>query len=150
MGLLSALTGGLAGLASVASSQSPQCSSNLVSSAARLVDELYTTEDERLDKKAILARIAQEADRLQTTVNLAEARHRSLFIAGWRPFIGWICGLALAWHFLFSPIGEFVLAGQGIDTSAWPSFDLGTLNTVLFGILGLGTLRTAEKTAGKA
>lgn len=53
MGLLSALTGGLAGLASVASSQSPQSSSNLVSSAARLVDELYTTEDERLDKKAI-------------------------------------------------------------------------------------------------
>lgn len=87
MGLLSALTGGLASLASVASSQFPQPSSNLVSSAARLVDELYTTEDERLDKKSILARIAQEVDRLQATVNLAEARHRSLFIAGWRPFI---------------------------------------------------------------
>jgi len=146
MGLLSAISGGLTGMVSARS----QPSSDLVSSAARLVDELYTTDDERLDKKAILARITQEADRLQTNVNLAEAKHRSLFIAGWRPFIGWICGMALAWHFLFSPVGEFVLAGQGIDTSAWPRFDLSTLNTVLFGILGLGTLRTAEKTAGRA
>ncbi|XDZ66711.1 3TM-type holin [Alphaproteobacteria bacterium LSUCC0684] len=150
MGLFSAFVGGLAGMASAATSKSAQIPPDFVSSAARLVDELYTTDDERLDKKAMLARIAQEADRLQTNVNLIEARHRSLFIAGWRPFIGWICGLALAWHFLLSPIGEFLLAREGIDTSTWPRFDLSTLNTVLFGILGLGTLRTAEKAAGKA
>jgi len=108
MGLLSAISGGLTGMVSARS----QPSSDLVSSAARLVDELYTTDDERLDKKAILARITQEADRLQTNVNLAEAKHRSLFIAGWRPFIGWICGMALAWHFLFSPIGQYRLYGH--------------------------------------
>jgi len=150
MGLLSAIAGGIAGVASAAASPKHARPANIVSSAARLVDEFYTTEDERLDKKAMLARIAQEADSLQTRVNLMEASHRSLFVAGWRPFIGWVCGLALAWHFLFSPIGEFLLAGQGIDTSSWPRFDLATLNTVLFGMLGLGTLHTAEKAAGRA
>jgi len=150
MGLFSAFVGSLAGMASAATSTSAKIPPEFVRSATRLVDDLYSSDEERLDKKELLARIAQEADRLQTNVNLIEARHRSLFIAGWRPFIGWICGLALAWHFLFSPIGEFLLARQGVDTSTWPQFDLSTLNTVLFGILGLGTLRTAEKAAGKA
>lgn len=74
MGLFSAFIGGLTGVVSASPSQSASSGSNIVSSAARLVDELYTTEDERLDKKAMLARIAQEADRLQTQVNLVEAR----------------------------------------------------------------------------
>jgi hypothetical protein len=116
---------------------------------ADVVDNLFTSDEERLTKQAILARISLKADHLQAQINMAEARHRSRFVAGWRPFIGWVCGVALLWHFLFQPMLVYVGVIYGF-ASPPPLFDLGQLNTILFGLLGLGTLRTAEKAAGKA
>lgn len=119
-------------------------------SAIELVDTLFTSDDERLDKQAVLARIALKADELQTKVNMTEATHRSVFVAGWRPFIGWVCGMALGWHFLLQPSIAYILAHMGHGIVAASPFDLTQLQTILFGILGLGTLRSAEKAVGKA
>ncbi len=81
---------------------------------------------------------------LQTKINEVEAQHRSMFVAGWRPFIGWVCGLAFAYHFVAFPIVRTI----------YPDIEFPTLNTeplftVLMGMLGLGGLRTFEKLKGK-
>ena len=85
---------------------------------------------------------------LQTKINLAEASHRTLFVAGWRPFIGWTCGVALCWHFVLAPITIFLCAYIGVAIPELPTFDMGSLMTVLMGMLGLGGLRTYEKQKG--
>jgi hypothetical protein len=83
----------------------------------------------------------------QLTINQEEARSVGIFKGGWRPFIGWICGIGLAFQFLVAPLGTWIvtLAGYPIP---FPELDLGTLLTLLAGMLGLGTLRTQEKIKG--
>ena len=90
-----------------------------------------------------LARI----DIAQLEVNKEEAKSRNVFIAGWRPFIGWTCGIALCWTYILQPIAQFVLAQTGhlIDL---PGLDMSTMMPVLLGMLGLGGLRTWEKHKG--
>jgi len=91
---------------------------------------------------------AQELAKGQLEVNKAEASHRSAWVAGWRPFIGWVCGVALAWHFVLSPVIIFLAAWFNVTLPALPTFDMGSLMTVLMGMLGLGGLRTFEKSKG--
>ena len=119
-----------------------------------LIDNLHTSDEERgkiavaqkelevtiLETEAELeARLAEA----QARINEKEAVHRSIFVAGWRPFIGWVCGTAMALHYVLHPFIELV----------WPGFpdpDISTMMPVIFGLLGLGGLRTYEKTKGKA
>ena len=75
--------------------------------------------------------------------NEAEAMHRSVFVAGWRPFIGWVCGLAFAFHYIALPL---ILTYSDVMP---PEFDTNSLFTVLMGMLGLGGLRSYEKMKGK-
>lgn len=91
---------------------------------------------------------AHEAAMAQVEVNKAEAQHRSIFVAGWRPFVGWVCGLALAYHFILAPIIIFGASYAGVPVLKLPEFDMGSLMTVLMGMLGLGGLRTFEKSKG--
>jgi hypothetical protein len=91
---------------------------------------------------------AQELAKGQLEVNKVEASHRSPLVAGWRPFIGWVCGVALAWHFVLSPVILFLAAWFNVVLPALPEFDMGSLMTVLMGMLGLGGLRTFEKSKG--
>jgi len=88
---------------------------------------------------------AHEAAMAQVEVNKMEAQHRSLFVAGWRPFIGWTCGIALAYHFVLNPLIMFNVSWAGVEIPELPEFDMGSLMTVLMGMLGLGGLRTFEK-----
>jgi len=88
---------------------------------------------------------AQELAKGQLEINKAEAQHKSLFVAGWRPFIGWTCGVALAWHFVLAPFTMFICAYLNVVIPELPQFDMGSLMTVLMGMLGLGGLRTFEK-----
>ena len=98
---------------------------------------------------AIMAeKYAHEANMAQVGVNEVEATHASKFVAGWRPFIGWVCGVALAYHFVLSPVILFGVAFTGVVIPALPEFDMGSLMTVLMGMLGLGGLRTFEKSKG--
>ena len=108
------------------------------------------------DKKAALAhdlatmaeRHIHEANMGQLEVNKAEAQHRSIFVAGWRPFLGWGLSFAMIWHFVLVPIIAFVFAYIRIEAPDLPEFDMSSLMTVLMGMLGLGGLRTYEKSRG--
>ena len=93
-------------------------------------------------------RAAHEAAMAQVEVNKAEAQHRSIFVAGWRPFIGWVCGIALAYHFVLAPFIVFGVAWFGAEIPELPAFDMDSLMTVLLGMLGLGGMRSFEKAKG--
>ena len=87
----------------------------------------------------------------QLEINKQEAAHPSIFVAGWRPFIGWVCGVALVWNFIIQPLLLWVawmMPELVIDMSTAPKLDSGELMTVLLGMLGLGGLRTYEKRLG--
>ena len=89
-------------------------------------------------------RLALSADQMQADINKQEATSSSLFVSGWRPFIGWVCGVAFAYHFIVQPIMAFAIYNIGGKVQL-PAFDMQTLSTVLMGMLGLGGLRTLEK-----
>jgi hypothetical protein len=91
---------------------------------------------------------AQELAKGQLEINKAEAQHRSIFVAGWRPFVGWTCGVALAWHFVLAPFVIFASAYAGVALPDLPQFDMSSLLTVLMGMLGLGGMRSFEKMKG--
>ena len=81
----------------------------------------------------------------QLQVNAAEAGSSSVFVAGWRPFIGWVCGAACAWNWIGLPIVKaFLPLAAGISLTVAPA-DLSEMLPVLMGMLGLGGLRTFEK-----
>ena len=84
------------------------------------------------------------ANLAQVELNKIEAAHRSVFVAGWRPFTGWSCALALCYHFLLQPMLVFIFSVYGLEYTL-PEFDMGSLMTILLGKLGLGGLRTYEK-----
>ncbi len=86
----------------------------------------------------------------QIEVNKTEAQHKSVFVAGWRPFIGWTCGTALAYNFILRPIAQSIAFYAGVDLSNAPELDITELMTILGGMLGLSTLRSFEKSKGVA
>jgi hypothetical protein len=106
--------------------------------AAKLAHEIATM-SERMANEQMLA---------QLEVNKAEAASGSLFKGGWRPSIGWICGLALFWSFILQPFFVFFLLVFGVDMPPLPELNTSDLMPILLGMLGLGGLRTFEKTKG--
>jgi hypothetical protein len=82
---------------------------------------------------------------IQTKINEIEAGHRTVFVAGWRPFIGWVCGVALAYNFIIRDLFIWALDPQEVP----PALQMEHLMTVLLGMLGLGGLRTYEKVKDK-
>ena len=86
----------------------------------------------------------------QIEVNKVEAASQSLFVAGWRPFVGWVAGGAYAYTFVVQPFLVFLLtaAQVHIDIAQLPTLDMGELGVLLFGMLGLGGMRTLEKIKG--
>ena len=103
----------------------------------------------KMQQTGELAQLAADTDlaKGQLGVNQAEAANANVFVAGWRPFIGWVCGSGLAFQFLLAPLLTWGthLAGKMTDV---PSLDMGTLMTLLLGMLGLGGMRTMEKLNG--
>ena len=129
----------------------------LIGPVAGLLDKFIEDKDQKAKLAHEIATMAEkhahEAAMAQVDVNKAEAQHRSIFVAGWRPFIGWTCGVALAYHFVLYPIIVFAIMtfpDLPVPADALPEFDMESLMTVLLGMLGLGGLRTWEKTKGVA
>jgi hypothetical protein len=124
----------------------------LIAPVTHLLDKFIEDKDQKAKLAHEIATMsekhAHELAKGQLDVNKAEASHRSVWVAGWRPFIGWTCGAALAWHFVAAPFLMFVAAYLGADLPQLPTFDMDALMTVLLGMLGLGGLRTFEKTKG--
>lgn len=111
------------------------------------LDELITSDEER-DK--IRFQILKELNKphvLQALANIQEAKHGSWFVAGWRPGIGWICAVGLAYQFLVLPFASLVTVLLGMTTPV-PVLDSSMLMTMTLSLLGLGGLRTVEKVKG--
>ena len=121
-----------------------------VEAVGNVLDALFTSDKERLDKKAVLARIAQQPGLVQLEINNIEAAHKTVFVAGWRPFIGWVCGLALFYNFIARDLMVWALALTTADTPPPPLLHLDVLKTILYALLGLGGMRTFEKLQGRA
>jgi hypothetical protein len=124
----------------------------LIGPVANLLDKFIEDKDQKnalAHEIATLAtRQAHEANMGQIEINKAEAQHRSMFVAGWRPFLGWGLSFAMLWHFVLAPITIFGFSYAGVTAPDLPVFDMDSLLTVLLGMLGLGGLRTAEKIKG--
>jgi phenylpyruvate tautomerase PptA (4-oxalocrotonate tautomerase family) len=124
----------------------------LVDPVSNILDKVVEDKDQKAKLAHEIAtmaeRHAQELARGQIEINKEEAKSRNIFIAGWRPFVGWTCGLALFWHFLGLPITLFITGWFEFQHPPLPEFDMDSLMTVLLGMLGLGGLRTFEKFKG--
>lgn len=88
----------------------------------------------------------------QNEVNVAQAQHKSVFVAGARPFIMWVCGFGLGWQFVLQPIMNWGLylysSNTGIVIVPAPEIPIADLLTLLAGMLGFGGMRTYEKQKG--
>ena len=124
---------------------------SLVGPVSGLLDKFIEDKDVKNklahDLSTMAERHAQELAKGQLEVNKVEAAHKSLFVAGWRPAIGWICGLGMASNFILIPMANFVLALTG-SAVVVPLLDTGEMMPVLMGMLGLGAMRTYEKKEG--
>ena len=81
-------------------------------------------------------------------VNKVEAAHKSIFVAGWRPFVGWVCGTGVALKFIVMPIAQYAVILIMDKPPEFPEFNIAELLTLLGGMLGFGALRTFEKVKG--
>ena len=115
---------------------------------AGIIDKVADNVDRFTLDKEEKAKLITEINKAQLEVNKVEAGSTSLFVSGWRPFVGWTCGVALCWHFVLAPVTMFLCAYLGVTIPELPTFDMGSLMTVLMGMLGLGGLRTYEKQKG--
>lgn len=106
------------------------------------------TEAERAAVELELMKVDWQSTLGQLEINKIEAAHESIFVAGWRPFVGWVCGSAFAYHFVVQPLLLFLVALYAWQVPPLPALDTGSLMTVLLGMLGLGGLRTFEKFEG--
>ena len=125
---------------------------NLIGPATNLLDKFIEDKDQKAKLAHELAtmadKMAHEQQLAQIAVNKEEAASGSIFKGGWRPFIGWVCGIAFFYHFVLNPIILFVIAIIVIEIPDLPNFNMNTLLTVLGGMLGIGSLRTYEKQKG--
>ena len=114
---------------------------SLIGPVAGLLDKFIEDKDQKADLAHQIAtmseRHAQELAKGQLEVNKIEAASKSLFVAGWRPAVGWSCCFALVYSTIFSPILSIWFTVPPVDSSL--------LTTVLMGMLGLGAMRSAEK-----
>ena len=121
----------------------------LVHPITGLIDKFVEDKDQKAKLAHEIATMAEkqahDLSLAQIEVNKAEAQSGSIFKGGWRPFIGWVCGVAFGYHFVLQPIIIFVSAIYGFNIPELPEFDMTSLMTVLGGLLGLGSLRTFEK-----
>lgn len=100
-----------------------------------------------MESKLLEAATAQAGQ--QAAINQVEAGHGSIFVAGWRPFIGWVCGAGLAWAFVVAPMLGWLLPATGI-VAVLPALQMEYLLELVVAMLGLGALRSFEKMKGVA
>jgi hypothetical protein len=129
---------------------------SIVESVGKVAGDLITTDKERLQLAIENRKLDQAMDLAQIEVNKAEAQHKSVFVSGWRPAIGWIGAAALAYQFLIYPMLGWVWSL--LQAKGWvpatltppPLVDADQLWVILSGILGIAGMRSFEKSKGVA
>ena len=109
----------------------------------------------KMQQNGELAQLAADTDlaKLQIQVNIEEAKHANIFVSGWRPAVGWCCAAAFAYSYVLLPFLQFVVftfgtAEMAAQLKLAPALELSEMVPVLFGMLGLSGLRTAERIKG--
>ena len=103
--------------------------------------------NKRIEIELKLAQLEQAINQGQIEINKTEAKHASVFVAGWRPFLGWVGGSAMAYVFILSPLIEWACSIYGLSIEP-PQIDGTMLFNLVLALLGFGGLRTFEKTKG--
>ena len=116
----------------------------LIKPVGDILDKFVADKDLKLKLSHELEKEIISLNRAQIELNKVEAAHENVFVSGWRPFIGWACGIALVYHFLIEPIIQYILIINGSDF-ATPEFDFSQLSTIVMAMLGMRGLRTFEK-----
>jgi hypothetical protein len=115
----------------------------------RLIPDRAAAEKAKAEMEQQLVTAANQAAMAQVEVNKVEAAHSSVFVAGWRPSIGWVCAAGLAWAFVVAPIASWALMVLGIKAEL-PAIQFDHLFELVLAMLGIGGLRTFEKLRGVA
>jgi roadblock/LC7 domain-containing protein len=115
----------------------------------RLIPDRAAAEKAKAEMEMQLVNAANEAAMAQVEVNKIEADHSSVFVAGWRPSIGWVCAAGLAWAFVAAPVASWALVAFGIKAEL-PAIQFDHLFELVLAMLGIGGLRTFEKLRGVA
>jgi hypothetical protein len=129
---------------------------SIIESVGKVAGDLVTTEKEKMELELRAKELDQAIDIAQIEVNKVEAQHSSVFVAGWRPAIGWVGVAAMAYQFLLYPLllwGWTYLQGMGwipTELNAPPVLEADQLWVILSGILGIAGMRSFEKTKGVA
>lgn len=114
-----------------------------ITAIGNVLDGLFTSKDEKLTHEEVRIRLAQQPNLAQIELNKVEASHRSIFVAGWRPWMGWVGGMGLANMFLINPWIQWITGKAG------PNLPEDIIMELVLALLGLGALRTFEKVKGK-
>ena len=112
-----------------------------------VIDDLHFSGEEKEKLKLQMKEIDAKLKEKQLDINKVEAGHRSIFVSGWRPFLGWVSGLSIGYVYLFQPLLDMILQMFGVEVN-WVVLDLGQLMPLILGMLGLGGLRSFEKAKG--
>jgi|TARA_R110002126_G_scaffold277580_1_gene423638 hypothetical protein len=122
---------------------------SLINPVTKLLDKVIEDKDTKnaiaFELSTMAEKHAQELAKGQLDVNKVEAAHKNLFVAGWRPAVGWVCCLGMAGNFLIIPLANFALALSSSPITI-PLIETSEMMPVLMGMLGLGAMRTVEKT----
>jgi hypothetical protein len=116
----------------------------LIQPVGDILDKFVADKDLKIKLSHELEKEIISLNKAQLEVNKVEAKHNNIFVSGWRPFIGWCCGLSLAYHFILEPIIQYILIVNGIQFDT-PEFDFSQLSTIVMAMLGMSGLRTYEK-----
>jgi hypothetical protein len=138
----------------------PVTISGLLSLGGSLVDRLFPDQNARAEQMIKLEKLAQDGNLAelqaevtkmtkQMEINMKEAEHKSIFVAGWRPFVGWVCGIGLGYASIIDPLMRFTAKMAGYE-GEFPVIDTTITMQVLFGMLGLGVMRSRDKEKGVA
>lgn len=116
-----------------------------VEAVGDVLDSLFTSDEERLDREIIKKRLEQKPALVQAEITKVQTNHRSIFVAGARPFLMWVCGFGFAYAFILDPFLQWIFP----DTET-PQLPLDAMMELTLAMLGLSGLRTIEKLKGAA
>ena len=124
-----------------------------IEAVGNVLDKLFTSKEEKANAKFVMERLRQHPSELQVELNKVEAKHRSIFVAGWRPALGWVLVLSLGIYYIpqfaiasYLWVWACLEAGKVVE---YPVTQISGLLELMGGMLGLATLRTVEKITGK-
>ena len=120
-----------------------------IEAIGNVFDKLFTSDAERAQAEAVLEKLRQHPAELQVELNKIEAAHRSVFVAGWRPAVGWICAAGVGWAYLGHPLFLWAAAlwSPGLTP---PEIQIDSLFELVLAMLGMAGLRSFEKSTGRA